>query len=177
MKRDKENETVKGSLDVGDSGSGEVAEKEVTEAAERTLEATGYGPTKEPGEEKEKQVEEAKKREEQEKHKVESDYDRLLKRVFELQDMTNTPAWQLFWKRLQNLRHQHALEIITEEKTRDMIRHQEAIKLIDSIKKQVVEPTGDLDSFCGAYPLFTPHFRHRATWNDALGTVQIKKVS
>ncbi len=148
-------------------------EKKIEEAAEKTLEAAGLTPDKE----KEQQAEEAKKREEQEKQKVESDYDRLLKKIFELQDMTETPAWQNFWKQLQNLRVKHALEIVTEEKTRDMIRHQEAIKLIDSIKQRVAEPIGDLDSFCGAYPLFTPHFLHRATWNDALGTVQIKKVS
>jgi hypothetical protein len=140
------------------NGAGEALKGSVTpaEAAERDPDAAG-------------------KLEEQKRAKAGQEYDKLLSGVHALNEMADTEAWKRFYNDLIADRTRHEQDILTEEKTRDMVRHQECIKIINGIIKKVQKPIADLNAYCVAMPLFSAEFHTRAQWNAALGTVEFSK--
>ena len=122
-----------------------------------------------------REYDESGKLEEQKRAKAGQEYDKLLSGVHALNEMADTEAWKRFYCELLAERTRHEQEILTEERTRSMVAHQEAIKLINIIIKKVQKPIEDLNSYCVAMPLFASEFHTRAQWNAALGSIEFSK--
>lgn len=90
--------------------------------------------------------------------------------------MTSTPAWKDYYNKLQQMKKEHSHLILTEEKTREMIRHQEGIKVIDEIIDILRQPVINLNDYCNNMPLFAKQFQYRANFNIALGIVEVSEA-
>ncbi len=87
--------------------------------------------------------------------------------------MTDTEAWKELYQKMQNLKIKHSKLILSEDKTREMIRHQEFIKIIDEISDLLKQPIENLNDYCNNMPLFQELFSHHANFNSTLGIVEI----
>jgi len=118
----------------------------------------------------------AKKVDAQEKRKAMGDYDRNLEVVRKVKAMTDTSAWQLFYSELQRRIRKHSESVLDAEKPRDVIHHQEGVKVIRSLIAQIRKPIEELNTFISAMPLFAQDMEIRATWNDALGKIELHSI-
>jgi len=104
-------------------------------------------------------------------------YDKILTRVREMQKLTTTPAWRAIYDWLRALANAHEKAILTEEKTRAIIAHQEAIKVVHKLMDRVRGVVDELNHYCASMPLFASAFRTRARWNEGLGIVETSDQS
>jgi hypothetical protein len=111
-----------------------------------------------------------------EKQKAKSDYEKMLSQVMDLKEMTQTEAWQRNYRWLKMQVKKHADDILDAEKPRDVVRHQEGVKLIKEILESVKGPVEEMNEFISKMPLFSGSFKVRAAWNDDLGIVQLTEV-
>lgn len=109
------------------------------------------------------------------KRKAFADYDARLKDVSELKDMTDTPAWQKLYAEMQASIDKHAADILDVEKPRDVVKHQEGVKVLRGLIFQIRAPVDALNSFVNNTPLFAPAEVARANFNEALGTVELTR--
>lgn len=107
------------------------------------------------------------------KARAKDEYEERLTKVRALKEMTDTKAWLRYYDSLIGARKYHEQAILTEEKTRAMVAHQEAIKFINETIKKIQEPIDELNGYCSAMPLFGSSFHTRAQWNPAIGTVEL----
>lgn len=116
----------------------------------------------------------AKEQEAEREAQVKSDYDKHLDEVKVLKGMTDTEAWQSLYRHFQTqiVKHRAALE--DAEKPRDVVGHQQGIKVIRSIISRIRQPVDDLQHFVNSMPLFRTTMHTTAEWNDALGRVDLK---
>jgi hypothetical protein len=114
-------------------------------------------------------------KEEIERERITSEYEDKLRPVLELNTLTSTPGWRRFYDRLVSRRKDHEISILTEEQTRRMVAHQEAIKFIQGLLCEPKQPIEDLNAYCSAMPLFATEFHTRAQWNPGLGTVELRE--
>jgi len=105
-----------------------------------------------------------------------TDYEGYLNDVLSLKTMTDTEAWRSFYSVLRRMETQHGRDVLNAEKAREIVRHQEGVKLIREIIKRVQQPVDNLSNFCNSAPLFASLFDVRAAWNEALGTVELSRV-
>lgn len=110
---------------------------------------------------------------ENKKAKACADYEDKLAKVMSLKDMTDSKAWRWIYDELLNARKLHEQQILTEDKTREMIRHQEAIKMINGMFLKAQQPINELNDYCVSMPLFSSEFHTRAQWNSGNGTVEL----
>ena len=118
---------------------------------------------------------ERKELEAQKKKQAHADYDERLKIVRQLKQMTDTPAWQIFYIGIQGRIKTHGLLVLDAEKTRDVIQHQEGVKILKGLIQNVRQPVEDLNGFVNNMPLFAPSEVARANFNEALGTVELTR--
>jgi hypothetical protein len=111
-----------------------------------------------------------------EKRRVVDSYEKLLTQVQDLSAMCETDTWKRYYAELRAMRQEHARQILTEEKTRQMVAHQEAIKIIDAICEYVAQPVSKLQDLCVAMPLFASEYHTRAQWNMQLGRVDLSSA-
>lgn len=111
----------------------------------------------------------------QKKEKAFADYEARLKDVTELKDMTDTPAWQKLYAEMQVSIDRHAVDVLDAEKPRDVVKHQEGVKILRGLIFQVRGPVDALNSFVNNTPLFAPSEVARANFNEALGTVELTR--
>lgn len=109
-----------------------------------------------------------------EKKKALSDYEKHLKAVKDLKEMTDTASWREFHSRIQKQLAQHGRDVLDAEKTRDIIRHQEGVKILKEIIAEVCEPVTKLQGYVRDMPLFAKDFKDLAEWNTALGQVEMR---
>lgn len=110
------------------------------------------------------------------KKKVAMDeYDEHLDKVYVLKKMTDTRGWRRFYDGMIAERKRHEQMILTEEKTRAMVAHQEAIKFINGMLVQLQQPINKLNNYCVGMPLFATEFHTRAQWNSAIGSVELSE--
>lgn len=102
------------------------------------------------------------------------DYRKRLERVKETKEMTDTAAWQAFYGRLQNRIEKHGQQVLDAEQTRDVVRHQEGVKIIRSVIEEIEQVVHDLNGYVNAQPLFAPQMKTRADWNAALGKIELR---
>lgn len=102
-------------------------------------------------------------------------YEKVLNNLIELKKMTDTSAWRKTYSQIIAMRKEHARMILIEEKTREMVARQEAIKFIDSLLEAVQKPISDLNEYCVSMPLFAKEFHTRGQWNAAIGTVELSE--
>ncbi len=151
-------------------GEAKTAEKEEEDKAKQEIEAAEQAVQ----DDLDLQEERAKEAERQEKKVISKDYDDRMKDVEELQTMTKTKAWQKFHANLRRAIDKAGKSVLDAEKTRDIIKFQESVKIIRQILAKVREPVDELNSFCNAHPLFVSQFPVRAAYNNATGTVEMK---
>ena len=125
---------------------------------------------------KKKAAAEEKARKAQQKAKAVADYQGHLAKVKVLQTMTDTDAWQSFYRSIQERIAKHGREVLDAEKTREIIQHQEGVKILRDLLDRVAAPVRELQHFINAMPLFSQEMRERAEWNAALGRVEITAV-
>jgi uncharacterized protein (DUF3084 family) len=124
-------------------------------------------------EEAKAQEAERKRIEKQKKEKARDDYNSRLHRVYQLKEMTDTKAWQEYYSKIQRLKEQAAKDVLTAEKTRDIIKFQEMVKILDGTVTGVQGPVEELNRYCHDMPLFAAEFMVRANWNKGLGMVEL----
>lgn len=117
---------------------------------------------------------ERKEQEEVRERQAKTDYEKHLDAVKALKEMTDTQAWQDLYRHMQTeiVRHRAALE--DAEKARDVVQHQEGIKIIRSVISHARKAVDDLNHFVASMPLFAKTMHTTAEWNDALGRVDLK---
>jgi hypothetical protein len=108
-----------------------------------------------------------------EKQRAIESYEKLLADVQDLSDMCESATWRKYYAELRSLRAEHGRMILIEEKTRAMVAHQEAIKIIDCICDMVSAPVRKLNEMCNAMPLFAGEYHTRAQWNSSIGRVDM----
>ena len=113
---------------------------------------------------------------EEEKKRALSDYEEHLNEVLRAKEMTDTAAWQEFYRRLQQDIKRHGEDVLDAEKPREVVHHQEGVKLLRALIQRVADPVGKLDGFIQGMPLFAHQFKTRATWNQALGKVELHEI-
>ena len=126
-------------------------------------------PKKEPEIESDTQV--------KERARAQEGYEAALGRVLELKVMTDTEAWRKFYARIQSQIKRHGQDVLNAEKTREIIQHQEGVKILRAILDDVQAPVGELRMYVNEMPLFAKLFHTRAQWNEALGNVELKDVT
>lgn len=108
--------------------------------------------------------------------RAKADYKRLLQDVEELEVMTKTPSWAAFYGYLRERITRHGRDILHAEKTRDIIGHQEGVKILESILEHLSGPVEELRAFIKGMPLFTAEFPKTAHWDESLGVVVVEKT-
>ncbi len=116
---------------------------------------------------------ERKRVEAEERKNAVSGYQERLTRVHELKAMTDTKRWQKFYAGIQKDIERHAREVLDAEKTRDVLRHQEGVKILRAILDNVSAPVGELQSYINDMPLFAQGMKTRAKWNAGVGIVEL----
>jgi hypothetical protein len=105
-----------------------------------------------------------------------SEYDKKLADVRDLEAMTDTDSWRRIHTEIHAAITEHGVLILDAE-GRDVIRHQEGVKILRNVIDKVKKPIDELNKFItGSGPLFTSEMRHRAEWNSALGKVEMREV-
>lgn len=122
------------------------------------------------------QEQRAQEVEENKKKVARKDYEDHLESVNELKEMTDTKAWQKFYANLQRAIAKAGRSVLDAEKTRDIIKFQESVKIIRQIIAKVKEPVNEMNTFCTAAPLFVQQFPVRAGFNDATGKVELSGI-
>ncbi len=105
-----------------------------------------------------------------------TDYERLLEKVLEVKTMTDTPAWQSFYRGTQRRIEAHGLAVLNAEKNREVIQHQEGVKILRTLIEEVAAPVRDLQEFINRTPLFAKDAHTLAEFNVALGKVELRAV-
>lgn len=99
--------------------------------------------------------------------------------VLELVQMTETPGWKRLYKMFFHLEAK-ATEVLKEaERPREMIRAQEAVKLIsgkDGIFEAVRRPVRLLNCFGTDMPLFKSLVINRAIFDEVTGVVSLESM-
>lgn len=108
-----------------------------------------------------------------EKKQAMSDYDGYLDGVKELKSMTDTKAWHRMFGEIKVAIENHGKSVLVAEKNRDVIRHQEGVKILRGVLAKVREPVDELNNFVHNMPLFSAQMKTRASWNEALGRVEL----
>ncbi len=125
---------------------------------------------------KENQAKQLTPEEQRRKKSAEVDYEKKLADVRDLEDMTSTDSWRRFYTELQSSMNQHRISLEDAE-GKDVIRHQEGLKILRSVIEKVKKPVDDLNSFIvNTGPLFSTNMKYRAEWNTALGKVEMREV-
>jgi len=150
-------------------GEAKTAEKEALAKEKQDREAAEQADK----EEQERQDAKAAEAEEQKEKVIKKDYADHLHEVEELKAMTETKAWQKFYANLRRAITKAGKDILDAEKTREIIRYQESVKIIRQILVKVREPVDEMNTFCNAHPLFVAEFPVRPEWNEATGTVEL----
>jgi len=128
-------------------------------------------------EEKKIKSEETQEETQKERQKKETlrDYETRLEVVLEMKQMTDTKAWKDFYSGIMNIRRNAEILVLDEEKTRDIIKRQEEVKVVKQIIKLVQKSIENLNAYCNAMPLFRNYFHTNAIFNEALGIIEIKE--
>lgn len=150
-------------------GEAKTEEREELNAAKREEEAAQAAVE----EDRKRQEEEAEAAEERKKKQAHEDYKGHLANVETLKTMTDTSAWKTFYVGLKRRIDAASRDILDVEKSRDVVRCQETVKVIRAIIKDARTPVDNMNSFCNAMPLFAQGFSTRASWNDGIGTVEL----
>lgn len=124
-------------------------------------------------EEEKRAAAEAKRIEKAKRDKARSDYGKMLDEVKRLKEMTDTEAWRKFYTGLQKQKESARDEVLNAEKTRDIIKFQETVKILGAVARNVRGPVDDLNRFCNDMPLFAQEFKVRASWNNGQGIVEL----
>lgn len=112
------------------------------------------------------------KQQDAEARRVIDGYQKILERVREMQELTTTPAWRTIYDWLRATAVAHERAILTEEKTRAIVAHQEAIKVTRTLMERPRMVVDELNHYCSSMPLFATQFATRARWNEGLGLVE-----
>jgi len=105
-----------------------------------------------------------------------TEYEKHMDEVNATKVMTDTAAWQKFYRKVMADIETHGQEVLTAEKTRDIVCHQEGVKILKAMVAGVSRPVHELDRFIASMPLFVQSMKIRATWNKALGKVELKAM-
>ena len=105
-----------------------------------------------------------------------TDYQKAVDDVLRVKAMTDTDAWKTFYVEIQKQIRRHSIDILDAEKPRDVVRHQEGVKILRGLIGSVREPVGKLNGYIASMPLFSAQMRTRAEWNDALGIVELTET-
>ncbi len=130
---------------------------------------------------KQTKADEAKREKEKEKLEADNkkqafaDYHERLAKVEQLKAMTDTPAWQALYGEIQADIAKHREDILDTEKPREMMRHQEGVKILRGLIDRIRVKVEALNTFVNNTPLFAPAEVARANFNEALGTVELTR--
>jgi len=114
---------------------------------------------------------------EAEKVSVTSDFEKALKAVRELSDLTKSPAWQRFYSGLQKKKREIKDKFDEIEKPREIVKAQMTIKAINMIMAEVKTPVDTLMNIVASYPIYAPSLKSRAQWDENSGRVTIVENS
>lgn len=151
------------------TGEAKTAEKEALSKEKQDREAAETAEE----DDRKRQAEEAEAAEERKKKQAFMDYGGLLAKVKEVKVMTDTPAWKTFYAKMKRRITAAANDILDVEKSRDVVRCQETVKVIKAVINDVRMPVDDLNQFCNSMPLFAQNFSQMAIFNDGIGTVEL----
>ena len=105
-----------------------------------------------------------------------SEYERRLLRVRAYQAMCDTPAWQEFYSAIKRMEADALADLQTAEKTRDIVRDQESIRICERLVGFVIARVVELDDWVDQMPLFAGQSPVRAEWMPADGTIRLVDV-
>ncbi len=114
-----------------------------------------------------------KKAEENESQRVQADYADLLREVRDMKELTDTKAWQRLHRNIRAKISAHADAVLDAEKPREVVQHQEGVKILREVLAYPKAPVDLLTEFIKATPLFARMMPVRAEWNEALGKIEL----
>lgn len=102
-------------------------------------------------------------------------YDKLVKSVKELQKLTKLRPFKDFYKSVIGKRETSQTEWVDEDKSREIVRHQETVRIVNSIIDDLRKPVDELNDFCNGMPLLAGLHPMRADFDEATGEVELKE--
>ena len=83
-----------------------------------------------------------------------SDYRRLMGEVVLLKTISDTLAWRKLYSWIRREIANHSALLLTAEKTREIIQHQEGVKILEALIHEIRRPVTALHDFQKKMPLF-----------------------
>lgn len=102
-----------------------------------------------------------------------TEYERLLNEARDLAEMTATKAWRRFYNSLRRDISRHSEAVLVAEKSRDVVYHQAAVRVIRDLQDRAREAVDALNGYAHSAPLFAGQMTCRVRWNPDLGMVEI----
>ena len=103
-------------------------------------------------------------------------YQKLLKLAEDMQQMTETRAWRRLYTYMMDQVASHAEAILDAEKVREVIHHQEAVKVLRDLLRTVRAPIKSVNDYVKECPLFVGANRVTVKWDAKAGTVRFVKL-
>jgi len=113
---------------------------------------------------------------EADRKRVLGDYEKALAKVNALKSMTDTEAWRQYYRGILQRIDLHGRDVLDAEKPRDVIHHQEGVKILRQLIDEVRGPVEALNAYVREMPLFALEFHTAAEWNGPLGIVVMKSM-
>lgn len=114
--------------------------------------------------------------EDQERAQAKTEYEKRLADVMKLKAMSDTDAWQETYRWIRTRIEQHSQDILIADKPRDVIAHQEGVKVLRNFISEVKKPVEAFSDYFLRMPLFAPTVRIRAEWNEVVGKVELRDL-
>jgi hypothetical protein len=102
-----------------------------------------------------------------------TDYDRLVQEVHKLDDLTSRPGWSWHFGRMLHKAEEARTQLVYAEKTRDLIKLQATVVLVEDYLKDLQQPVDDLNGLRGRWPLFVHVMPWRGDFDELTGRVTL----
>lgn len=103
------------------------------------------------------------------KKKAQTDYEKLVQEVKELAEVSATPGFRRIWKGLERDIDDHARALLTVEKTREIIRHQEGAALFTGLRAVISRPVREIQELQTRFPMFAGLHSLEVDWDEDKG--------
>lgn len=104
-------------------------------------------------------------------------YNAVVEDCEQASELTHNSAWGRFVEKLRGEIAKESGELKTEDKTRLMIHHQEAVRIYEAIPEWIREPVDVLEKLVSQAPAhIAARMLVRASWDSSTCTVQLRTI-
>lgn len=103
-------------------------------------------------------------------------YEERLGKVMRAKAMTDTAAWGDLYGLIRETIAHHAKQVLDAEKPRDVVRHQEGVKILRDLAGWPGKAVEALADYTRSMPLFAREFKTTAGWNQETGRIELRET-